>query len=214
MKKHLLFLLTFGLLPAVQPATAQSIMQSIRQFGIKAGLHSATQSAPFYDLAVDLGGNKDPRIGFSVGAFAEIGLRSPFSLQPELLYVQKGATIDGEGTPVQTRVLKTNYLEVPILGKATFAAGTARPFVLAGPAVGLLMSAKGRVEDEQFDAKEELKTLDLSLIAGGGVAFSAFAAEIRYTYGVANVSTSNDPRVGSVSNRALSLLLSYTIGPR
>ena len=210
MKKYLFCLFAFGIVLAAPSATAQSI----QQYGLKAGMHSATQRSPFYDLAVELGGDKDPRIGFSMGAFAVIGLRSPFSVQTEILYVQKGATIDGADNALQTRVLKANYLEVPILGKATFAVGQTQPFVLAGPAVGLLMNAQGRVDDEQFDAKDELTGRDFSFIVGGGVAFHPFSVEARYTYGVANVSTSDDSRVKPLRNRTFSLLLSYTLRSR
>src|SRR5688500_11293352 len=57
------------------------------------------------------------RPGIHIGGFAQIPLKSNFSLQPELYYASQGAKWDGGGKTL------LSYLHVPVLVKYTFNSG-------------------------------------------------------------------------------------------
>src|SRR5690606_23573906 len=84
--------------------------QQVVKFGPKAGLNLA-----------NLNGMEDTemKVGFHVGAFAEIFFTDKFSLQPELLYSTQGAK--GEimsGTPLATDFeAKYDFINIPIMAK-------------------------------------------------------------------------------------------------
>jgi hypothetical protein len=103
--------------------------------GLKFGLNSADMTG---DGAVP---GLTSRTGFVAGAFLTLGLSSCISVQPEILYTQKGAEFDSGAHPYEYQF---SYVEIPLLWKLTIAnRGTAfRPNVYAGPFVGFKTGAK------------------------------------------------------------------------
>ncbi len=86
------------------------------------------------------------RTGMIVGGSIEFGLAPMLSVQPEVLYIQKGAkysmiflgqTIDA--------TFKFDYVEVPILIKAKLPVGPLKPYVFVGPNIGFSVNAQGEV---------------------------------------------------------------------
>ena len=76
-------LLIFFAIPFSLTASGQDAAPSWT-VGTRAGFTSMT-------IGSDLDGTVDRRVGLSAGTFATVGLPGAFALQPELLYVQKGA---------------------------------------------------------------------------------------------------------------------------
>jgi hypothetical protein len=81
------------------------------------------------------------RIGLTVGVGVNIPISQVISFQPELLFIQKGskeeltASVAEDGVSYDidaTQNVAINYLEVPVLIKATFGTST-KFFVVAGP---------------------------------------------------------------------------------
>jgi len=117
---------------------------------MRAGLTSMT-------IGSDLDGTVDRRAGLSAGAFTTVGLPGPFTLQPELLYVQKGADLNTprvlqDGTLVGVeRSIDTSYLELVTLGEFRVpSVPLVTPTVGVGPTVGVRLSSAldGRVIDQ------------------------------------------------------------------
>jgi hypothetical protein len=110
-------------------------------------------------------------ITYQPGFAAGIGFNVPvagngfFSVQPELLYVQKGHGVEatGDGGSALRLTETFNYLEVPVLGKLNFGTGRVKAYVNAGPSVAYALS--GRFTQE---------------ISGGLLAFSS---ESKYIFG-------------------------------
>jgi hypothetical protein len=77
----------------------------------------------------------DRRVGLAIGGLAIVPLPGPLALQPELLYVQKGATVsDGRVTVTQ----KLDYIELPLLAAVDLPpVGALSPRLLAGPYAGI-----------------------------------------------------------------------------
>ena len=62
--------------------------------------------------------NAETKIGFNIGAFVEIGLSDKFTFQPELLFSTQGSKSGyGAGSSSLKQIIKTNYLNVPLMIK-------------------------------------------------------------------------------------------------
>jgi hypothetical protein len=89
-------------------------------------------------------------VGYQPGFAAGIGLNVPvasngfFSVQPELLYLQKGYRVEAAGDEGSTLRLTDafNYLEVPVLAKINFGTERLKLYVNAGPSVGYALNGR------------------------------------------------------------------------
>ncbi len=152
----------------------------------------------------------DWRTGITAGAFVTLPVAEPFSVQLEGLFTQKGAAFNQFGV---TGTTKLDYFEVPVL----FVFSTAPPRsggtsiqVFGGPAVAFKISAKGTgsFEGETTNVDipdEDIKSVDLGVAVGAGVAFGRLTIDGRYTIGLSNIST-DESDSANVRNRSLAVL--------
>ncbi len=125
--------------------------------------------------------------GFVAGGFVNVAITSFLSVELQLLFIQKGAKTTEAGEEL---TLKLDYLEAPLLGVVTFPSfGPVTPFVYAGPAVGLNVSATsariGVEQDEDID--DEIRATDIAMTFGGGINVDGLTLEGRYTQGVSSI---------------------------
>jgi len=143
--------------------------------------------------------------GFQAGLAFDLGLSSIFTIQPELLYIQKGGkSIYGisEDNQIVSR-LYYNYVEVPVLAKLKFFSESGSGvYVLAGPFVGLAISGKVKTtttllgvtetREDKFDfdnddAAERQRRTDFGVSFGGGLKFGHMYLDARYNLGINNL---------------------------
>ncbi|MCU0388228.1 MAG: PorT family protein [Chitinophagaceae bacterium] len=179
MKK--LFLITTGVL-ALAMANAQT------KFGIKAGPN-------FANWAVKFEGEKDDefksRTGFHFGAVIDHAISEKFSIQPQVLFVSKGAGIEHED---HTDKAVVNAIDIPINFLYKAPAGSGKFFVGGGPNLGFNLSAEIKSDEEgnekiDIGSEEgELKGFDfgVNLLAGYELANGLFFSA-NYTPGIANL---------------------------
>ncbi len=203
------------------------------ELGVKGGLNIATASVDFID-------NNESKTYFGFGASLAIHINESFTIQPELLYMQKGtvfrqfAVVVIEGIPVtvtQETETKGSFLEIPILAKLTIpTSGQVRPSFFAGPAIAFNLSAKDKItlsasamggyysETEEFDIKDETASIDFGLVLGGGIDFLlsnvTLSVDGRYNLGLVNLNDA--PTNMDFKARTFSILagLSFPIGPK
>lgn len=156
--------------------------------GIESGLNIANMS-----LTPNL--NSSTKTGFMVGGFADIGVSRIVSIRPGLRYVTKGFTLTGNGFTLNE---KMNYLEMPLLIKASIPLKHVRPYFVAGPSLGINLSASQEISAngqvvQTDDVSASWETIDFGLYFGSGFdfhvadnidVFSGFG----YTLGLTNVS--------------------------
>ena len=186
MKKRVLL---FALLIAAMavPALAQ----------VKLGV---TGSATLSDLHVKNLSNSlslSDRSAFRAGLVAELPLSNALSLQVEGAYSQKGALIASSepGDENLDASIRSAYIEVPVLLKATLKKGQWQPFLIAGPVVALPVDVDMRVENAGFTLQGDMdfltKSPDFGLIGGGGIAYSfdrlTLYGEARNFFGLADI---------------------------
>jgi hypothetical protein len=127
-----------------------------------------------------------------------------FSLQPELLYSQKGAEVEQSGRRFSS---KLQYLDLPILARIN-AGGF---FVEAGPQLGYLLS-----HDDQIFGPAPLVTyrkLDFGYAAGLGYQLeSGLNAGVRYNGGLSTLF--DEVIAGTINprNSAFQFYLGYMLG--
>ncbi len=131
--------------------------------------------------------------GLAAGVAASRELAPSIFIQPEALYSMKGASYSSGGV---TAKAKLNYLEVPVLFGYSFATGgQTRPFIMAGPTLGALLSCNyeetsaGVTQSASCkDLGVDTRSLDLGITGGAGVEFPVGNMTLqlsgRYTLGL------------------------------
>ena len=133
----------------------------------------------------------------AVGGVADVSLGRRLSLRFEPMWMVKGSDVTFELFGPQPSSPNAgfwlSYVELPVLLRLSFGAGSVRPYLLAGPTVGYLISAKS----ERYEAGEEEDALDLfdrtdvGVSGGGGLSVPAgvalFFVEGRYSLGLKNI---------------------------
>ena len=172
-------------------------------FGVKGGVSISQVQADLFDT--------DNRTGFVGGVYGAFDLTPMIGIQPELLYVRKGADLysysgDVLGFPIdETVTLDVDYLEIPVLLRVSLP--VAEPLgvrLLAGPVASLKVDEKLSVSGlfgHSFDS-DQVKSADFGIAAGAAVAFRSgnlrVVGEGRYTFGLTNIS--DLPFGGDVKN--------------
>lgn len=160
--------------------------------GIKGGLTMATFTSEF-DADEVLESNYDERLGFAAGVWMNLGPDVGFSLQPEILYVQKGAKLEHVMVVNSTwgdKEYQLDYVEVPLLLRLNIPVAEASGFyVMGGPAFAFNVKADRVVEFEdgngvevlREDIDELVKDTETSWIVGVGVQAGIMTIEGRYS---------------------------------
>lgn len=144
------------------------------------------------NLYVDDVDDENVLTGFNAGLFFDLPLSKNVSLQPEVSYTVKGAEVTYDNLLVSgTTKYRLNYIEVPVLLKATILPGFNIHF---GPYAAFLVDAKITNEStnatfnfEQNIDKSDLNTIDAGLALGTGIDLGNFGIGVRYNYGLTKV---------------------------
>jgi hypothetical protein len=202
--------LALGLTGAVETVAAQQGMLPGKRvsFGLLVGASAAKVGGS--DVSdIDVG----TRNGLVGGVSLGFRVSKLFSIEPELLYDQKGSKND-LGDDLQ-ETLKLDYLEMPVLARVDLpVAGIIRPFFVAGPAFGFQLKCNYGLSDGSSsvsasceDALEgtKAKSVDVGATAGVGIAMpmgrQSFSLSARYTHGLSDTFDQ-----AHIKNRSLALL--------
>jgi len=186
-------LLAVVLAAAISAAPARA---SETRFGIKAGISTtnAYNVAEGWDDAIDW------KTGLTGGILVNYAFNECFSLQPELLYVQKGFGSVLLEDYIDLTV-SLDYFELPVLAKYTFLPGKKfRPALFAGPSFAYCSSSTLTVSALIFSADIDFSSLthvtDFGFILGGGFDYElengTIVVDARFDWGLTNVIMSGD----------------------
>ena len=131
----------------------------------------------------------DPKTGVSVGAVFEIVMMNMVSIEPGIVYSQRGALLDFGGGVMGKDNL--SYLTIPVNAKIKIPATTVIcPYILAGLNGGILISAAADSSDQSIDVKDAYNSIDFGLDFGAGceLNLAKIVPYIEYVYyaGLAN----------------------------
>lgn len=209
------------------PITEGLIMGRVRCALIVAAFAFAASAAEAQTIGFKLGaslsnlqidgttGETDYTTGFAGGGFIRFGF-GRLGIQPEILSVTKGAELDG-GEGGEDSSLKIEYIEIPVLIHLPLTYGSSfAPYVFGGPAFAFEIGCD--FEDVDCDDESQadpvvLKSTDIGLTAGGGLAFAmgpgALLLEGRYTWGMTDIDDTED--AVEIKNRSALILAGYSI---
>ncbi len=188
------------------PAQAQQLTGALKIGGAVTNL-SGKSNATF-----------DPRAGLAGGVALGYDFGNGLLVQPEVLYVVKGAYADTEVdffpddgqdvlVPIRARFDLT-YLEVPVLVVYRFAGrGGLQPKVFAGPSIAFKLDARvrfrarGGTGPTQTEEDDTVESIDYGAVLGAGAEFvvgsQRLSFEARALLGQANVRMA-DPALHNV----------------
>jgi hypothetical protein len=145
--------------------------------GIRLGVNLANQKLEALGISV----TPDSKLGLLGGLYLTANVTDKFAIQPELTFSSMGSkdTSDGEEF-----VAKLNYLSLPVLLRYNI---TENINIHVGPQLGFLLSAKGEVDGDSEDIKDQYKGIDFGAAVGLGVDFGKFNGGLRYVAGLSNI---------------------------
>ena len=178
--------------------SATGVTAGKTSFGIKVGINTsnAAGTPEGWDDSIEW------KTGITAGAFVKFAINENFSLQPEILYTQKGfgsSLIDGI-IDVDMKV-SLDYFELPFLARYAFSAGEKfRPVLFAGPSFaycfGSTLTVSSWIFSGDVDISSITHTTDFGLVLGGGFDYAMdrgiLIFDARFTYNVTKVILSGD----------------------
>jgi len=205
------------------------VSTALAQTGIRAGLSianfrgddsKATVNPHDYDNNLPPGQiNVEPiaRKGFVAGLSYKADLLFGLSIQPEVLYIQKGAVYEIPSTPIPSTGMKfsgkmevkLDYIEIPVLVKFSLPIPLLSPYVEGGLSYGILVSAKTKEEgtlegvpgvgtqsgSTEADIKDQLTKGDLSLQLGVGLSILIVEVDVRYVLGFTKLYKDSEAKI-------------------
>jgi hypothetical protein len=198
MKRRALALLMILVVLSSQAASAKGFL-----VGIKGGLFTANTTSVPTGMS-----NNSFKSGFAGGVSLGYAFNDYFSLEPEILYVQKGLKGTVSNIYVTGKLTGSyDYVEVPVLAKLTMSVGSrVSPFVFFGPSLGINVKADVQTEysSERFqqtwtqstDYSPVTNKAEISVVFGGGlrgvVGPGAITLDGRFDLGLSNVTKGGD----------------------
>jgi hypothetical protein len=172
--------------------------------GAKAGVNLANQSQD----PTETGVSRSERTGILAGVQLDYCFDKVWSLSAQVLYDQKGTN---SSNTLDTENLLYNYLEIPILLKASITIGNFSPYIFAGPSVGCFLSGNGTLKgtfttensptpqtgDTTFAInRSSVNSLDVAAVIGAGVSLKLdsgpmLSLDAAYAYGLVNIANNS-----------------------
>ena len=203
-----------ALVTAFIPFVASAQRAGDMTIGVMAGVNYATVEQDPDPTDIEL----EHRLCLLAGGFLDVLMNDVFSIEPEVLYSQKGAEVEGTGSNADREgSVRLDYIEVPLLLKFWVPVSNSgfRPFLFAGPSIGFevnctlegeILSVTGSTDCDKTSLVKT-KSTDFGGTIGGGIEFragmQAVRVDARYTHGFTDINDSGDAR--EIKNRAFAL---------
>ncbi len=191
--------------------SSDALAQGRTRIGLKGGLNA---SSLYYDSQGAT--NKNERIGFHVGVFAQAPIGEFFAIQPELLYMTKGASADYKVLGFNGKnTFKLNYVELPVL--ATFKLGQAVE-LQAGPYVSYLLNSNVNSNGDFGTGisainRDNFNKVDYGIAGGLNIYFGKVFVGARYEQGLQQIATSGAAKtiLGNAKNGVGLLSIGFSL---
>ncbi|MGQ1946286.1 porin family protein [Geofilum sp. OHC36d9] len=182
------------------------------QLGVKVGYNSTSFNTSNYKDFEFSGASDDFKNGYLFGAYSRIGLLGNLSLQPEIYYSKKtGSTNFSNITGDLTKEKVTYYSwDVPILAHLEIIdLKILKIYGIGGPVASFKTDDKSSfpITNTNNYTGEDLKKMNWNMQLGGGLQISKLTFDIRYEWGLNDVSDAGMDR----KSKALLLSLGYRL---
>lgn len=192
------------------------------QTGIKVGLKGGFNGSTF--SGADSKGS-EYKAGFAAGGFVNFGVSDNFSIQPEFLYSQKGASADGQtylsGTTVKTdgtAKVTLGYLDVPIMFRYNIGEDGKGLYIELGPQGSFVLHRRSFLEDgggsqvgSSYTSTDDLNKVVIGYAGGIGYQLtSGLGLGLRYTGDFSQIYKDNQG--ANVHNSVFQFQVGYAFG--
>lgn len=171
--------------------TIFSLLCSINIYGqVRVGLKGGLSYSSFSSFKVgELPEAVNSHTGFNAGVAVCFHLPHGFAIQPEVLFVSKGADFTGDSN----LSLKTNYVEVPVNIQAGLDLILMRPYLAITPFVGFVISHDVSLKGGSTisELSNRVNKFDYGIAIGGGIDIWRFQLSARYKWSLANLTNFN-----------------------
>src|SRR5882762_3490756 len=181
------------------------------QAGVKVGIDfsSLPNAGQVIDQIVKIPSTEtSSKTGVVLGGYVIFPIRDRLSFQPELSFVMKGVKLNEGSAGTVTTSLR--YLEFPMLIRYSLPLDKQNGYVLVGPTFGVKASTGAKLDgpsqSSDYNIDPAIRTFDAGLAFAGGVEYSRYLFEARYTQGLTDVGTDVYPHADSVKNRVFTIL--------
>ena len=185
--------------------------------GLKCGINDATITGS--SSLID----KERLIGLNAGGVVMCGISNTFSIQLEPGYSRQGFKQTYLGLkPSLKTIIYLDYIQLPVLAKATFGKHRLKSFAYAGPHFEYLVSGKlianyyYSKSEKKFDfsgAQKDVNRWDFGITCGGGIAFwtgpGDLFFDLRYSLGL--IPVYEPPPFRNYTNSMFGFSLGYMI---
>lgn len=171
--------------------------------GLKAGFNSTKIKLSDIPTGEDLKNNA--KSGFLFGAYGKLRLLGALSFQPELYYAKKTSKLSY--TDEQTFSTETTFhtWDIPLLANLQLLdLKVLKVYGLAGPVASII--TKTKTDLPQWD---DYKKSNWTFQAGAGVQFWRLTADVRYEWGLSDISDLKDFNIGQKTD-----VLTFSVGYR
>lgn len=195
MKKIVVFL-------ALIVLAANTSAQDRIAVGLKAGFNSTSINLSNIPDGSEL--KNEAKSGSLFGAYARLRLMGKLSVQPELYYAKKTTQMSYIGANGTEYTNNTFYTwDVPILAHLQLIdLKVARVYGIAGPVASFIAQSKTDIPEwDQF------KSTNWTFQAGAGVEFWRLTADVRYEWGLSDISDLAEANIGQKTD-----VLTFAIG--
>lgn len=198
-------------LPAFSGANVENPEEGrISRVGAKLGFNLTNQ---IYSEEDELVGDKSFGFGMVLGGFVTFIVNRDWAVQPEFLYVKKGAEYSFGRVSFKSSY---DYLEIPVLAKYTIRVNEKfTPNVYAGPAAGFLVTARWKGESSSMDIGGRSNPAEVGLAVGAdwtaNIEGHNVMVDIRYTRGLSrvNFALTGEPEPGAIYNSTIGFTAGY-----
>lgn len=161
------------------------------QLGLQAGANFANVTQDPEQEGIEL----NTKTGFLIGGVLFYSFSPMWGLQVEPAYVQKGAKVD-ISIFNEEATLTANYIDIPVLLKASFGDGPVKPYLLAGASVAFKLGDAMLEFSDGTEDTVKTKSTDFILNLGGGVIIPLGKVNIfiegQYSLGLTDVNDDPD----------------------
>ncbi len=165
--------------------------QNRLELGLKTGFNST--KIKLSDIPEGESLKSEAKSGFLFGAYGKLKLIGDLSFQPEIYYAKKQTAIDGESMDIKT-------WDIPLLANLKLLdLKVAKIYGVAGPVASFISD----------DDVNDLKPTNWTFQAGGGLSIWKLTFDVRYEWGLKDISDIKDFNIGQKTD-----VLTFSLGYR
>ena len=129
--------------------------------------------------------------GLYIGGFVLEPVTPIVAIQAEAVYSQRHFTV-GDTVGSFSATEKWDWIDVPILARISFGRASGRTaYVVAGPGFDFLVRAREDAGGISSNVRDDVKHVNVSIVAGAGISLGKFGVEARYDAGLRDLNQNN-----------------------